>query len=54
MRWRVKQKSLNRFWFAWYPVRTVDTDEWIWWEKVWRVSTDGWGGSGHDYYGKVK
>ena len=25
-----------KWWFAWYPVRTADTERWIWLKKVYR------------------
>lgn len=43
MRWclwkrlKEKQRTWHR-WFAWYPVRLMDTGEYAWFETVWRVA----------------
>ncbi len=37
MRWKPKAKKVEKDdgWFAWYPVKLHDTNEWVWLEKVW-------------------
>lgn len=37
MRWKSykKLKDWHR-WFAWYPILTEDTGEYVWLEKIWR------------------
>lgn len=36
MRFKSKDPRRLRRWFAWYPVLTYDTDEWVWLEFLYR------------------
>jgi hypothetical protein len=48
VRYRFRKPNEPFIVFAWFPIRTEDTDEFVWFERVWKVKRR-WN-SGWDYY----